>query len=77
MKLPKMTEQPILWLDSTPTEDYPLRILKAYRQHCDCQWAEDTDGGEVKNPVLIFMNENNRKRAEILDRAIAKLESKV
>lgn len=75
MKLPKLTEEPVLYVDLTPDEDLPLRILKAYRQRCDCNWAEDTDGGEIKNPLLIMMNQNNAQRAEILDKAIAILEA--
>jgi len=74
MKLPRLTENPILHVDLTPDNNLALRILRVYRQQCDCNWAEDTDGGEVKNPLLKMMNEHNRQRAEILDRAIAKLE---
>lgn len=72
-QLPKFTEQAVEYIDATPDDNYPMRILQAYRQRCDCQWAEDTDGGEVKNPLLKSMNEMNNKRAEILDKAIAKL----
>lgn len=73
MKLPKLTEQPYLHIDLVPDNDLPLRILRTYRQHCDCQWAEDLDGGEVKNPVLKIMNEHNVQRAAILDKAMALL----
>jgi len=73
MKLPELTQQPILHIDGTPNEDYPLRILRVYRQECDCKWAENTDGSEPTNPLLIMMNEHCDQRAEILDRAIEKL----
>jgi len=73
MKLPELTQQPILHIDGTPDEDYPLRILRAYRQECDCKWAENTDDSEPTNPLLIMMNKHCEQRAEILDRAIEKL----
>lgn len=73
MKIPKLTRQPIKYVDATPDNNYPLRILEAYRQDCDCRWAEDTDGGKVKNPLLKQMNADCEKRAEILDKAIQKL----
>jgi len=73
MKLPELTQQPVLHIDGTPNEDYPLRILRAYRQQCDCRWVENTDGSEPTNPLLIMMNEHCEQRAEILDRAIEKL----
>ena len=60
-------------MDATPNEDYPLRILRAKRQHCDCNWTDNTDGALPKNLLLKLMNEQNAQRAEILDRAIAKL----
>ena len=73
-KLPELTQQPILYVDGTPDKGYPLRILQAYRQECDCRWAENASGGEPTNPLLIMMNEQCEQRAEILDRAIEKLE---
>ena len=73
MKLPPITQKPILFVDASPDEDYPLRILQAYRQEANCVWAESADGSEPLNPVLKKMNEDNRKRAKILDRAIGKL----
>ena len=73
-EFPKLTQQPILFVDGTPNEDYPLRILRVYRQNCDCFWAESSSGNEPQNPLLILMNDHNRQRAEILDRAIEVLE---
>lgn len=77
MKLPELTQQPILHVNCTPNEDYPLRILRAYRQQCDCKWVENTDpSDEPTNPLLIMMNEHCDQRAEILNRAIEKLSKK-
>ena len=73
-KLPPMTQKSILYVDATPDEDYPLRILKAYREDCNCFWSDSTDvNKEPSNPLLVLMNEHQLKRAEILDRAIGKL----
>ena len=76
MSLPEITEQPIINVDATPNEDYPLRILKAYRETCNYQLVESSNPDALfSNPLLKVMNEHNNKRADILDRAIAKLES--
>ena len=74
MKLPKLTHQPILHVDSTPDEEYPLRILRAYREGCNCLWSDTTQGTDTENPLLKLMNEHQKQRVEILDRAIAILE---
>ena len=66
-----VNQEPIRFIDATPNEEYPLRILKAYRQQCDCRWVESTDGSEPTNPLLKLMNELNEQRAAILDKAIA------
>ena len=53
-----------LHVDATPDDGYPLRILRAYRENCDIMWSDN------------FWSDTNaaqRKRAEILDRAIALL----
>jgi len=73
MKLPKLTKKAILWVDETPDEGYPLRILRAYRQNCDCMWSDNTSGEESSNPIFKLMNEHQRKRADILDKAIKAL----
>lgn len=53
-------------IDATPDDGYPLRILVAHRDSCRCEYAGD-------GPLPGMMNEWNRKRAGILDRAIAAL----
>ena len=73
MTLPPLTQQSILNIDGTPDEGYPLRILKAYRENCDCRWTTGTDG-HCGDPVLRLMNDDNDRRAVILDRAIAILQ---
>jgi len=73
-RLPELTKQPILHIDGTPNEGYVLRILQAYRDDCDYQWAESTDRAEPTNLLLKMMNEHCEQRAELLDEAIAILE---
>lgn len=71
MKLPKFTQEAILHIDSTPDKDYPLRILRAYRENCNVKWS--SSAGEEKtttNPLLIKMNQDCDERARILDKAI-------
>ena len=70
--LPGLTQQPIEYIDQTPDKDYPLRILKAFRQHCGCNW--ETHGlDEAQRRVYDMMNDDNIKRAWLLDKAIEKL----
>ena len=77
MPIPPVTREPILHVDATPGEDYPLRILRAYRANCDVRWAR-TAGGEEDNtdPLLATMNRAQAERAALLDRAIAALEAR-
>jgi len=72
-KIPRLTRQPLLYVDGTPDDDYPLRILQAYRQECDCKWTDTSDGTDTENPLLKMMNAHCEQRAEILDEAIKKL----
>jgi hypothetical protein len=70
--LPPLTQEPLLHLDATPDSDYPLRILRAYRENCNCRW--------IANPPSALcdaMNEAQEKRAKLLDRAIAILEKEL
>ena len=72
-ELPQMNEVPQKHIDATPNDGYPLRIIQAYRQDCDCKWADTTDGEDTENPLLRLMNDLNEQRAKILDMAIKKL----
>lgn len=74
-ELPDLTQPVIQFIDATPDEDYPLRILKAYRENCNSRWATGT-GGECDNLLFALMNEHAEQRAKILDKAIGKLEAK-
>lgn len=67
--LPEVTQAPVLFVDNTPNEDLPLRILRAYREDCNCQWRADPP-----NALVDMMNEHCQQRAAILDKAIAVLE---
>jgi len=72
MVLPKISQQPIIHVDATPDEEYPLRILRAYRENCNCKWVSDTE-----NPVIEQMNKDCHQRAVILDAAITLLEQEI
>lgn len=71
---PELTKQAIENVDGTPDAEYPLRILRAYRQNCDVRWATSTNG-ECDNPLFALMNEHCKQRAKILDNAISILEN--
>lgn len=73
LNLPPLTQQPIMHVDGSPDAGYPLRILRAYRANCDSRYEGSGDEG-----ARIFcetMNDHQRQRAEILDKAIATLEA--
>ena len=69
-EIPPVTQEPILHIDATPDDDYPLRILRAYRENCNVKWIAAT----TPSSVCEAMNEMNDQRAKILDRAITLLE---
>lgn len=73
MKLPPLTQQEIIRIDATPDDDYPLRILRTYRENCNVRWATDANGN-CDNPTFALMNEHCEQRARILDKAISILE---
>jgi hypothetical protein len=64
----------IFHVDATPNEEYPLRILRAYRNNCDFMYSESSQEIDESNPLIKALNDSQRKRAEILDEAIAILE---
>lgn len=63
------------FVDATPDQNYPLRILEAYRQDCDtrCSMTTTFDGVPETNPLIAKMNADQERRAVILDGAIALL----
>ena len=75
MTFPELTQQPILHVDGMPDKDYALRILRAYRENCNCFWADTTEGTGTESPLLKLMNEHQEQRAKLLDEAIAILEA--
>jgi hypothetical protein len=72
--LPKTTQEFITFIDSTPDKEYPLRILKAYRENCNCKWCDSSTEEVISNPLLQLMNKHCDQRAKILDEAIMLLE---
>ena len=73
-KLPKLTQEPIKYVCSTPDENYPIRILKAYRENCNVFWEVHGLTDEERY-IYDMMNEQQISRAKILDAAIKKLKS--
>ena len=71
-ELPKLTQEPVEYVDSTPDENYPIRILEAYRENCNSFWEVHGLTGEEKH-FYDMLNEHQISRAKILDKAINKL----
>jgi len=69
MDLSPVSKEYLRHVDATPDREYPLRILRVYRQNCDCKWVI-----ESPNPFYDLMNQHNDQRAKILDEAISILE---
>jgi hypothetical protein len=69
------TRKAFKYVDATPDENYPLRILQAYRDDCDVLWSSTSlfEDVEENNPVMDALNNMQKARAKILDKAIAKL----
>ena len=72
MIIPDISQQSILHVNAIPDNEYPLRILRAYRENCNCKWISNTD-----NKLIKEMNKLCDERAEILDKAIAALEAAI
>jgi len=64
-------KEPILHVDYTPDDKYPLRILQAYRENCNVCWQADS---QIDSKICDIMNAHCEQRAAILDKAIAILE---
>lgn len=64
---PVSQRQELCFVDATPDAEYPLRILRAHRELCNCTYAGDWPAD--------LMNQWNTERARVLDRAIDVLES--
>jgi len=71
-RMPDLTKQPLNHVDGTPNKDYPIRILKSFRENCNCHYTSSSDGSEDGlSEFMKEMNRNQEKRAKILDEAIA------
>jgi hypothetical protein len=66
---PLLTQEPVLFINNTPDEEYPLRILQTYRKNCNCFWS--TEGLDVSTmQIYEVMNDHQKQRAKLLDNAI-------
>ncbi len=66
-----LSQQPLHYVDATPDEKYPLRILRTYLENS--QITIEERGGR-KSEFIRLLNETNRKRVEILEKALLVLE---
>lgn len=77
LKLPgcrvKFEEEPIMHVDATPDPEYPVRILRAHREHQNYRWVVDS-GSENLRELVAKMEAARRRRAQLLDEAIRILE---
>lgn len=69
---PPLTQRPILGVDATPDEQYPIRILEAYLYNARTNW-EVSGLNEGATKVYEEMNRHQAERVLILERAIAAL----
>jgi hypothetical protein len=74
MKLPGVTQQPLLFVDMTPDDELPIRILEAYLDNCYCLWRVEGLEGPAQR-LYNQMNYDQGQRAVILSRAIQKLKA--
>ncbi len=66
----------ILYVDMTPTEDLPIRILETYKKDCEITRDGFSMMKEIKDPMLMIVIEYNLKRIEILNKAIKELKER-
>jgi hypothetical protein len=69
----KIIPEPVMYVDATPDDMYPLRILRAYRENCNSKFATDSEGN-CDNVLFQIMNDHCDQRAKVLDKAIEILE---
>jgi hypothetical protein len=70
MKLPLLDSVGINHVNATPDGKYALRILESYRHNASTKWIVEglSDGEKI---LYNHMNEDQDKRVEELDKAIA------
>ena len=77
LKLPgctvKFEKEPMIHVDATPDPGYPLRILRAHREHQKYRWVVESDSGNLRE-LVAKMEAARRRRAQLLDKAIRILE---
>jgi hypothetical protein len=66
--LGELNKEPVRFVDATPDEEYPLRILRAYLENAELRYQGAPDG-----TLAATMNEMNERREAILRHAIAGL----
>lgn len=65
------------YVDMTPNDDLIIRILKNYRAGCDIIYSDTTGEKPTKNLLMIELNKCQKQRAQLLDKAIKLLKSKM
>lgn len=65
------------YVDMTPNDNLIIRILKSYRDNCDIIYSDTTEKKSSKNLLMIELNKCQKQRAQLLDKAIKTLKSKM
>ena len=73
MSRPELNKQPLPYVDATPDENYPIRILQAFLHDAGCDW-EVHGLSEEKSKIYDLMNEHQKERRILLSRAIKVLQ---
>lgn len=64
------TRESLRWVDMTPDEGLPARILEAYID--EAHW-EGTGGAGPEHPVVVEMNRHREERNRVLRAALDRL----
>ena len=67
-----LNKHEIRFVDATPDDGLPFRILRAYIDHTS--WADNTLGIEPSSPLCAELNQLQASRNRIIERALAELE---
>lgn len=62
------------FVNATPDDEYPIRILQAHRDDCDIEYVGGKGG--INKTLAKILSDNQKQRAVILDKALVKLRSK-
>ncbi len=66
-----MNKHEIRFVDVTPDDGLPTRILSAYIDHTS--WSDNTLGIEPSSPLCVELNRLQAERNRIIERAVAAL----